>query len=150
MKKIIDFVEHLECPSINGIIFPDDTIQLLDVRVDWENPINYTIEITSKTSIKNLRDKGELWWSSCAILVELVDLKHSIEVIAGEGGYGSDGFISVIDSSSKKLIWLAFFKCSNPFDEIKIIDEEIHAKSTIGCLWKFKIKNPVHCMTKCD
>ncbi|HVD98413.1 MAG TPA: hypothetical protein VNB90_09435 [Cytophagaceae bacterium] len=149
MNKIIDFINHLECPSVDGIIFPDETVQLLSVKVDWGLPINYTINMASKTSIKILNDKGELHWNSCAILVRLINQKYSIEIIAGEGDYGSDGFVGIMDFATKKMIWIAFFNNSNPFEEVKVIDEEIYAKSTLGCIWRFKIKNPIDCIVEC-
>jgi hypothetical protein len=150
MNKIEEFIEHLECPSLDGIIFPDETIQLLNVKVVWGLPINYTISIAAKTSIKTLNDKGDLSWNSCAILVRLIDKKYSIEIIAGEGDYGSDGFVGVIDFATKKMNWIAFFNDSNPFGEVKIVNEEIHAKSTLGCIWRFKINNPVDCVVECS
>jgi hypothetical protein len=150
MNRIEEFMEHLECPSLDGVIFPDETIQLLNVKVVWGLPINYIISIAAKTSIKILNNKGDLRWNSCAILVRLIDEKHSIEIIAGEGDYGSDGFVGVIDFASKKMIWIAFFNNSNPFGEVKIVDEEIHAKSTLGCIWRFKIKNPIDCVVECS
>ena len=149
MKKIANFINYLECPSINGIIFPDETVQIIDIEVDWESPINYTIKKISKSSINALSSKGNLNWNDCAIIVNYVDKKHSIEIIAGEGDYGSDGFVGVIDLDSRKLIWLAFFNCSNPFNEIEVVDEEIYAKSTNDCLWKFKIKEPISFVVDC-
>lgn len=145
VKKIVDFIEHLECPLINGIIFPDETIQLLDIQINKGIPKKYTIQTALKTSINILNNKRELYWTSCAILFRLIYQKYSIEIIVGEAGYGSDGFIGVIDLKSRKLIWLAFFDCSNPFDKVKVIKQEIYATSTLGYVWKFKIKNPIDC-----
>ena len=145
MRKIVDFIEHLECPLLNGIIFPDETIQLLNIHINKGIPQKYTIQTALKTSINILNNKNELWWTSCTILFKLIDQKYSIEIVTGEAGYGSDGFVAVIDLKSRKLIWLAFFDCSNPFDKVNVIDQEIYATSTLGCVWKFKIKNPIDC-----
>ncbi len=149
MKKIANFTEHLESPSINGIIFSDETIQLIDVDVNWEQPKRYTLKTTSKVSIDILRKKGELRWNDCAVLTTLTDKTHSIQVIAGEGDYGSDGFISVADLNSKATLWIAFFDCSDPFSELKVVGEEIHALSTSGCVWRFKINDPADCTIDC-
>ena len=149
MKEISRFIDHLECPSLDGIIFPDGSIDLLNIEVEWGPPINYYIKIGEKSSIKLLETKNKLQWSDCAILISSIDEKHSIEILAGEGNYGSDGFVSVIDLSSRNLIWLAFFKCSNPFNKLEAKHDEIHAVSTNGCLWKFRIKNPVYIVVEC-
>lgn len=150
MKKILNFIDHLESPSLNGIIYPDGTIDLLNVKVDWGPPIQYSLKSETKSSIELLDNEGKLQWNDCAILVTAIDIKQSIEIVAGEGDYGSDGFIGVIDLSTRNLIWLAFFNCSNPFDRLDIKEEKIYATSTNGCLWKFVIKSPIDIEIECS
>ena len=58
MIKLIDFVSHLNCPSINGIKFPDETVQLFDIKVIWGNTIYYNITTSAKTSINVLKKAG--------------------------------------------------------------------------------------------
>ena len=142
MNKIEGFREQLESPSLNGITFPDGTIKIFDIKVEWSPTIIYTIKEKEDSSIDILKSIGQLHWSDCAVITKLIDKERSIEVIAGEGDYGDDGFVGVIDLNSRKLIWLAFFNCSNPFDKLKIIDDYLYARSTSGCFWKFKIEDP--------
>jgi hypothetical protein len=149
MQKIEDFIVHQECPSVDGIIFPDETIQLLQVDVDWTQSRPYKVTIDAKTSIGLLEGKGELYWSSCCILIELTDKEHTIKVIAGEATYGGDGFVCVIDSNSKKLSWLAFFRDSNPFNQVEISGKELRATSSLGYVWRFKLNDPVNCFIEC-
>lgn len=150
MKKIRNFIEHLECPSINGIMFGDETIQLLTVDVKWQEPIRYTINQRGvKVSIGDLLKSETISWCSCAVLDDLVDRDRSIRVLAGEGTYGSDGFLAIIEVKTNITIWLAFFKDSNPFSKVKIIENKLYAESTLGCLWIFNIKNPLQCIVQC-
>jgi len=149
MKKVKNFIDFLECPLVNGIIFPNGVIKLLDVNVEWSPKLIYTIKKSEETSIKALEKIGHLQWNDCAILTKLSDEKKNIVVIAGEGDYGSDGFVSVIDLYSRKLIWLAFFNCSNPFEKLEIKNDELLVKSTNGCLWKFNILDPVNIVVDC-
>jgi hypothetical protein len=149
MKKIENFIEHLESPSLNGIIFPDGIIRIIDIEVEWSPRISYSIKGCEDSSIIALEAERKMQWNDCAILIELISERESLKVIAGEGDYGSDGFVAVIDLNSGKLIWLAFFNCSNPFNELKIKDQDLHAISTNGCLWKFKISNPVDLVIEC-
>jgi len=149
MKAISDFADHQESPIIDGIIFPDGTIQLFDFELKRQRP--YAINIGTKTSIDKLEQEGELHWSSCCIMTTLNYFEYSIKVIAGEAtSWGEDGFVAVIDSQTGKLIWLAFFTCSNPFNFIEIIGEEVHVRSTLECVWKFKLKNPVDFSVTCS
>ncbi len=149
MKNIENFIEHLESPSLNGIIFPDGLVKMLEIKVEWFPKINYHIRIQEESSIDILEAKGTLYWNDCAVMVSLIDERISVEVVAGEGDYGSDGFVGVVDLKSKRLIWLAFFNCSNPFNRLEIKNKELFATSTNGCLWKFKIENPVDFIVEC-
>lgn len=149
MKLMKEFVDHLECPSVNGIIFPDGKIQLFNIEVDWAVPITYKLSYGTKTSVGELAKEGELSWNSCVIMTTLSSPDHAIEVIAGEGNYGSDGFVAVLDFKSRELIWIAFFLCSNPFDEVKIVDDQIIATSTLNCNWRFPLKAPADLSVNC-
>ena len=88
-----------------------------------------------------LKKQADFNWYSCAILPTLINEDSDIKAISGEGKYGSDGFIAVLRLKTEELIWCAFFNESNPFDEIEILCTEINVRSTLGCLWKFKIRN---------
>jgi hypothetical protein len=149
MKPIIDFIHHLECPTLDGIIFPNGEIQLFDIKVTWGTPNKFNVKTAGRTTVDILKKEHNLYINSCAILSKTVCLKYSVEVIAGEGNYGSDGFIGVLDLASKKLAWLAFFTCSNPFNQIEMIGDEIHAKSTAGCIWRLPLRNPDALYVEC-
>lgn len=148
MKKIENFIEHLESPSLDGIIFPNGKILLFEIHFGTYPIIFYNVNSILETSIDELNDKGQLNWSSCAVLTEVVDVVESIRVIAGECSYGSDGFIAVLEMNSSKLIWLAFFNNLNPFNEVFIKDHKIYAKSTYNCVWVFEIANPTSIMVE--
>jgi hypothetical protein len=142
MKEIENFIAHLECPLINGIIFPDTTIQLFEMEVSWEKPVEFKIQASSTTSIDDLEKDGELWWCNCAILDEYVDETDSIKVFCGEGSHGSDGFVSVMDLKKEKVVWVAYFTSSNPFYKVTIKEEQVIAVSTLDCVWKFNLDRP--------
>lgn len=131
-------------------MFPDETIQLLDVTLSWGPPIAYNIIPSSKTTITSYSQQTEIWWTSCGILADTIDENNSIRTLAGEASYGSDGFIAVINLNTSKLIWLAFFQSLNPFNQIKLIDAKIYAASTLGCIWQFDIKNPIQPIVSCS
>ncbi|PTQ94085.1 hypothetical protein C8P68_107148 [Mucilaginibacter yixingensis] len=143
MKTIADFINHLECPIINGIIYSDGTIQLLDVKLEFQPLIKYSVRSADKTSINSLENKGNLYEGSCAVLARIIDDKNNIEVIAGEASYGSDGFVAVIDLESKEMIWLVYLTESNPFNQLVIEEDYLIAKTTLDCIWRFNLKNPI-------
>lgn len=55
---------------------------------------------------------------------------------------GSNGFISLSRASSGKLVWLAFFVESNPFDFIELNNDVVVAKSTDGTTVSLNLNNP--------
>ena len=144
-----NFVDHLECPSVEGIIFPNGIIQMFDVKINRGSPTIYKIKMKSKTSIDELQIKGNLEWNSCAIIDRLKDTKNNIEVISGECDYGSEGFLAVVNLNTEKLIWLAFFHNSNPFSHLKMDGKIICAMGTYNCFWKFNLENPTSFSVEC-
>ncbi len=142
MNRIKNFFEHQECPNVNGIIYPDGQIQLINVDVNWNRNKKYLLQLGGKTSIVELKRENTLSWNDCAILSTENYVDNDIEILAGEGDYGSDGFIAVINSINHELIWLAFFDCSNPFSRTQLNGEKLYAWSTNGTLWQFNLKLP--------
>ncbi len=145
MKNIEHFVEYLDCPILNGIIFPNGIVKKIDIEViQWSPKICYFIKGIENSSIQSLEEQGDLYWTSCCIMARQIVINKSIEVISGEAfGNGEYGFVGVIDLNSRKTIWLAFFESSNPFNQLDIKDDEIYATSTYNCLWRFKLNNPL-------
>ena len=137
-----DFGDHQECPSIDGIVFPTGEIQQIDVDVDWGPPVSYRLKLGTKTTVNELKNNQQLYWSDCAILARMIDKEGQIEVVAGESDHGSDGFVAVMSNKSKNLKWIAFFTCSNPFSKLEINNNQILATSTLGTTWIFSIKEP--------
>lgn len=149
MNEIVNFISNLEAPIINGVVYPSGDLTLLDIQINWDLPIKYKVLGAFHTTVNDFVVKNDLYFSSCTITSHIVCNSESIEIFAGEGSYGSDGFVAVADSGSKKLIWLAFFECSNPFIDLTIKGKVIYATSTLNCLWMFDIDNPSKVTIKC-
>lgn len=73
-------MQHLECSLVDGIIFGDETIQLLNVVTNYADAISYKVSVGIKTSISTLEKEERLWWSSCAVLADLINGEHSLEL----------------------------------------------------------------------
>lgn len=140
--NIINFIEHLQCPLVDGIIFPNEIVKLFDITVDWSIPLKYMVTNESITTFTELKNENKFFIANCAILSTVIDVTKQIKVISGEGNYGSDGFISIIDLKSDELIWMVYFKCSNPFVNIAIENSHIVARSSLNCNWVFELDNP--------
>ena len=145
MHQITDFADHLECPSVNGILFADGTVQCLNVAVEWGPPAVFTIDQGEQTSLQRLEEIGHIHWKSCCVLAKLYNEPTGLEILAGESTWGSDGFVAVLNASSRQLVWLALLDCSNPFCSLSIHGEMLQAISTMGYIWTFPLYAPASC-----
>lgn len=136
MKKLKKFVEYQEYPSINGIVYPDGGIQLIQIESDWDAKDKYKYELGDYVSVEQLH------WNDCAILFRKKFPSRQIEVLCGEGDYGSDGFVAVISNKNSELLWVAFFECSNPFNNVDVEGSNLLAWSTNDTIWQFPIDSP--------
>lgn len=149
MVNIEDFIQHQECPGVNGIYYPNGSVHLLDVNVNWVADDKYIVKFMEETSINDLCDSMDIdCWNDCNVLFSKEYDKFGIKVISGESDYGDDGFIAVIDCHDK-LVWLAFFDCSNPFDDVSVDESLVYARSTNGTMWEFPISSPKDVVVKC-
>lgn len=150
--KLDDFKNNLDSPILDGIVYPGGQIHLLDVKVEWTNPPKYTVDFIKATNTQSLISEEKLHWGSCSILERAicqVSSQQEVEILLGEGNFGSDGFIAILNRSVGGLIWLAYFTQSNPFYKARIEDREIVAISTLGCEWRFDISTPQFCSVDC-
>ncbi|WP_079038743.1 hypothetical protein [Streptomyces sp. NBRC 110028] len=80
------------------------------------------------------------WTSSVDGLNEL-DLEGSGFLWAGEGSYGSEGFIARL-TIDRTLVWAIFFEESNPFQEIRLSGTTATFTSTSGIDITLNIDDP--------
>lgn len=144
MTLIKKFFDHQQCPCINGIFYPDETVQEIHILSDGDFFENCKIYAEKKISIQSLEeDKMIEDWNDCAILFKETYPSLNIRILAGESDYGDNGFISLIDAMSNDLIWMAFFENSNPFNNASINNNCLYAESTNGYQWIFSLKEPI-------
>lgn len=142
MNSMHDFTDHLSGPLINGFTFCDGSIHRIDIQSNWPVSTGYTFKPINVSSITELESDGEMHWNNYAIISTTVDQLLGLEVLCGQGNHGSDGFLAVIDLNTNRLVWIASFDCSNPFDSAIFRDGNIIGQSTNGCVWTFKIAPP--------
>jgi hypothetical protein len=99
-------------------------------------------KIFETTTIVELERSGKLFWSDAIILGETLSFDGMVTAVCGEGDHGSDGFVAVLSAESRKLLWLAAFDCSNPFDSVEFIGAAVYAQSTLGKVWRFPLAEP--------
>ncbi|TFF39194.1 hypothetical protein [Mucilaginibacter psychrotolerans] len=149
MKRITHFLAHQSCPVVDGIVFSDATIQLFEVSATWAPRYKFEIQKAAITSIAELEAKGELYWAGCGILDNYTANERALKVVCGEGSYGNDGFIAVINLATWHTMWIAYFTSSNPFCKVSLEQDQVVAMSTYDCIWKFDLNKPANVEILC-
>ena len=90
--------------------------------------------------MSDLEKLHNLEWTYLAQLCESVE--NDIVIAGGEGGIGSDGFVAVLRTSDRHLMWLAFFDDSNPFIKVSFLNGIVIAFSNLGDVWNFPLEKP--------
>lgn len=127
-------------PIINGILYGNSTIEWINIDYD----LNYK-RIINRGSILCVNDlimKNELYFSTISTCYQFEDKNNDLVIYCGGGSYGSEGYIVVESKIDLKLIWIAFFEESNPFEKLEIIGDKIIAYNNLNEKWIFDINNP--------
>jgi hypothetical protein len=132
-----------QCPIINGIIFGDGIIKRFRLVRDnsQEGAIINLILETQTTVIDFLSQKPNNLTTLVQLCEKNVSEKH-LRLIAGEGGWGGDGFVAIENKETKALEFLLFFDNSNPFVEIDFDESRVIAVSNLGERWIIPIEEP--------
>ncbi|MEU2026580.1 hypothetical protein ABZ565_31150 [Streptomyces sp. NPDC016469] len=80
-------------------------------------------------------------WVSSVDGLTVADLGERGLLWAGEGSYGSEGFLARL-TTGHALLWAVFFAESNPFDRIRVSENVATFRSTLGIEIAVDIDDP--------
>lgn len=151
-RKKTSLVQRLwrqgRCLPINGIHDTSGTLVRLDFKRTSDQEVSSFVvgrEHASEVFARDREDVVELMWGdSLAAPAERL-------VIAGETSYGSEGFVALCHETERRLLWLAFFDFSNPFEAktVQIVDEDHFAvKTNYEAEWLFSFSDPTRIVVK--
>lgn len=136
------------CPIVNAIFFADGRVVQLEVE-DASSPSRSAhISPSASTSFETLSADDAVQWTYLTSLGECENTTRGLAVVFGEGGFGGDGFVALLDQATKQLMWLVFLDCSNPFQHAAFDDDAIVATTNTGVLWRFPIQYPEKVTTR--
>jgi len=144
----VDLQERLSkvyCPLINGITHANGIVNRLAIESQAQQgePMRkYWIEQSNQTSISELQSTNSLQWTSFNELNEEPNVQEDFTLLLGEGGWGSEGFVALLQLTTRKFLWIAFFDDSNPFTKARFENGKIIAVSTHGNEWTFSYPTP--------
>mgnify|MGYP000878755450 CR=1 FL=1 len=129
-------------PIINGILYENGIIEW--INIDYDSNYKRIINRGSNLCINDLILKNELHFSNISTCYQFENNTKDIVVYCGGGSHGSEGFIVVESKVGSKLIWIAFFEESNPYEKIEFIDEKINVYNNLKEKWSFDLNIPTN------
>jgi hypothetical protein len=146
-ERVPTMIQHLwetrRWPVRSGIYFADENVVLLDISMPWETK-DKKVSVSVLKSAR-LDDVNEFPAPERTHLIQLCEQPYpelKLSVIGGEAAHGSEGFIAVTDLETGKLVWLAYFNSSNPFESVSVSQGLVTGVSNLGHKWNFPINQP--------
>jgi hypothetical protein len=139
MKNLLNELwKREELPCIDAIFFPNG--KALRIHIDLpQSTIDIGDEFNSNEFI--LQDIENV--SSIGLACEIL-MGNGFKCYAGEGSFGSDGFIACLNNKDD-IAWIFFSEWSNPFDELEEISPgKVRATSTANFSLLIDIENPLN------
>ena len=138
------FWENDLCPIINGIIYANGTIKILNPKTNMKNEYEYLPDFCGVMTIYEMSQKSEIQYTNIMKRQPIEVNAFNLLIYCGEGSWGGEGFVAVCErlGSSEKLNWIAYFDYSNPMERIEYQNNKIIAYSILGRKWVFDIENP--------
>ena len=127
------------CPYIDGVLFSDGRIILHDVTHEASGRVTVTPLLAS--TIESYVEFNKDSWNSPTATTSLA-IRDSLRTVAGEGSWGSDGFVALCDGES--LVWGVFSRWCNPVSKVSYEQENntVVARTTSGNVWRIPLDRP--------
>jgi hypothetical protein len=139
MKNMLNELwEREELPCIDAIFFPNGKVFRVHINVP-----QLTINIKDEFNLNEFILQDTEYVSSIGLTCEIL-MTDGFKCYAGEGSFGSDGFIACLNNKSD-IAWIFFSEWSNPFEELEEISpRKIRATSTANFFLLIDIENPLN------
>lgn len=124
--------KHDEHPVVNGILFPDDTIEHYEICTDQQH---------RRFLQKSAAPADSMQYSSFGINRTYAFPELDVCIAIGEGSWGGDGFLCAETASAHAFLWLISFEESNPFVTLERNDDCLLVQNNLGEVWEICIKN---------
>jgi hypothetical protein len=137
------------CPMVDGIVFADGHIVLLDMsqhslpnRQYPEKEYAFQLRKSRVVDIGALQRDSELKWTHIGKEFRSIDTARNLCAWCGETSWGTEGFVALATADTDHPIWVAIFDGSNPFKAVTLTATTVEAVSTYENVWSFPIETP--------
>ena len=120
-KLVLEGWQDGRCPIVDGIVFADGRIVLLQMTCKYipnsrypERQYAFHLKKDQAIDIHELERDGRLKWSHISREFQALDEKRNLRAWCGETSWGSEGFVALERADTNLPIWIAIFDGSNP------------------------------------
>jgi hypothetical protein len=113
--------EDEECRFEDGIFFSDDTF------ISLAGSYSQGYQAAVRQPLQSLMEANPDGWTALDPVCSAE--YHSILIVGGGGSYESDGFLAVVDASTRRLVWLLHLSGVEPFTEVRVDGSLLRATS---------------------
>lgn len=140
MNKYVKYIlDEYEYPIINSLLYANGDILVLRSYFIEDK---YKMRILCKSTINSYFDYNDKNIVSSFSVPVCVENKY-YSIYAGEGSWGSDGIVFVIDKVKNEPVWFLFLDNSNPFEEVIFETSDIiSVRSSLDVKLRIPIKEP--------
>lgn len=124
--------KHDEHPVVNGILFPDGTVEHYEICTDRQH---------RRFLQKETAPADSMQYSFFGINRTYAFPELDVCIAIGEGSWGGDGFLCAETASAHAFLWLISFEESNPFVSLERNGDRLLVKNNLGEVWEICIKN---------
>lgn len=144
MKTIQELWDLKMCPPVSGIYFENNTVAKMAISMPWDHKTDDILIVMN--DIKSLSDamssNDEVGLSHLGVLCSEFYHEKDLMIFGGCGSYGSEGFIAVVESKKNRIIWLAYFDCSNEFEKVYLENDIVVGITNLQHTWKLPLIEP--------
>jgi hypothetical protein len=129
MNTISQGWQHEQCPTGDGIYFPDDTY--------W--PLDSLSTVSCRLTVEPSVEMAQLY-----VDVPLTE-NGQFQIYGGETSWEGCGYLALVSKPNRRLVWLIHSSQSEPFRNAKIESDSISANSgeyPLANLWRIPIDAP--------
>lgn len=132
-------------PLIPGVFQADGRIVKLDVKsraLPEPGRFAFDVSVSGETTLADLGRAPEELGNMTMLQRTVTDMNRNLSAYCGEGSWGGDGYIALVQADSNQPIWIAYFDESNPFVSVELSADCVIAVSNHGNRWSFPINAP--------
>lgn len=128
---------------VNGILHQDGTVVIFECgKLKGEGKTRPFASAIGNSTLESILSYDAHPWVGLTEMDRREYAGLDLRLACGECAMGNEGYVAVSNLNGGRLIWIAFFTCSNPFESVRMEEGVVVAENTYEQRWKFPLELP--------